>query len=62
MTYESDQQLTTLGLKRLEDLPRKDGFKCTAVTRDGREVRFQRYGEDGHVLHHAAYEDLIGWK
>lgn len=70
MTYTSDQQLAAMGLRRMEDAPRKEGSFFIGRFRNGEEhkllvwdgglVRFGHVATSDSSTH--GLEALIGWK
>lgn len=61
----SDLQLQSLGLKPMSDLPNRDGFAFTGMTRVGGLVscHVTKCGTTGlHSVVGALFNDLIGWK
>lgn len=68
MIYTSDQQLNAMGVKRIEDLPRRRGFKFRGVLRDGSSLPCETYDDKGTVAgdfevigRDVSANDLIGW-
>lgn len=68
MTYTSDQQLKAMGIKRIEDLPKRQGFKFRGVLRDGSSLPCETYDDKGTVAgdfsvigRDVCANDLIGW-
>lgn len=71
-TYNSDQQLAAMGLKRMEDIPNRDGVKIMLRTRHDEEIdatvevlTVDRIGGTDTVLDYRGdyeYEDFIGWR
>jgi hypothetical protein len=65
MTYDSDTQLRAHGFKPLRELPNRDGFKFTGITRMLAQVKCW-VTRDPHTGQHSVdghdWDDLIAWK
>jgi hypothetical protein len=68
MTYTSDQQLSAMGLRPLEQIPNREGFRLILRTRDGENVSATVRRHTSTGLHFCYYEgasrwgEFVGWK
>lgn len=67
MVYTSDMQLQSMGVKRMEDLPKRVGMRFRGVLRDGSSVACevadggQVRGDFDVISKTLCADDLIGW-